>query len=83
MLGAKAGYCPLPLHSTPPKGWANPSGPTPGHNPTLIPRKESDLLPASGIGSGIALRNCSEEVREEVSMIPTRVLGLLQSIEIY
>ena len=37
--GAKAGYCPRPLHSTPPKGRANhlshTSSPTHGHTPTL------------------------------------------------
>ena len=47
-IGSKSRDCPFPLHSTPPKGWANPSGPTPRHNPTLTPHKESDLLPASG-----------------------------------
>ena len=43
-LGAKAGYSARPLHSTPPKGWADhlspPSSPTPGHTPTLTPCKE-------------------------------------------
>ena len=42
--GAKAGYCPCPLHITPLKGWAkhlsHPSSPTPGHTPTLTPHKE-------------------------------------------
>jgi len=42
--GAKAGYCPCPLHTTPLKGWAkhlsHPSSPTPGHTPTLTPHKE-------------------------------------------
>ena len=38
---AKAGSCAWPLHTIPPKGWANhPSSPTPGHTPTLIPYKE-------------------------------------------
>ena len=40
-LGAKAGYCACPLHTAPPRGWANhlshPSGPTPGPTPTLTP----------------------------------------------
>ena len=44
MLGAKAGYCSCPLKLTPPEGWAkhlsHPSGPTPGHTPTLIPYKK-------------------------------------------
>ena len=41
---AKAGYFACPLHTTPPKWWANhpshPSVPTPGHTPTLTPYKE-------------------------------------------
>ena len=44
VLGAKAGYCSCPLKLTPPEGWAkhlsHPSGPTPGHTPTLIPYKK-------------------------------------------
>ena len=37
----KAGYCTRPLHTMPPKGWANhPSGLTPGHTPTLTPYEE-------------------------------------------
>ena len=47
--GAKAGYCPCPLHTTPPKGWANylshPSGSTPGHTLTLTPYKEQARHP--------------------------------------
>ena len=39
--GAKAGHCACPLHSAPPKGWADhlshTSGPTPRHTPTLTP----------------------------------------------
>ena len=42
--GPRAGYCAHPLHTPPPKGWAkhlsHPSGPTPGHTPTLTPYKE-------------------------------------------
>ena len=38
-VGRKAGYCTCLLHKTPPKGWEKhlslPSGPTPGHTPTL------------------------------------------------
>ena len=49
--GAKAGYCACPLHTMPPKGWANhlshPSGMTPGHTPTLTPYKEQ-ARPHSG-----------------------------------
>ena len=48
-LGAKAGYCACPLHSTPPKGWVNhlshPSSPTPGHASTLTPYKEPAHIP--------------------------------------
>ena len=48
--GTKAGYCACPLHTTPPKGWANhlshPSGLTPGHTPTLTPRKEPARPPS-------------------------------------
>ena len=44
VLGARAGYCTCPLHSTLPKGWANhlshASCPAPGHTPTLTPYKE-------------------------------------------
>ena len=44
VLGAKAGYCACPLHTTPPDGWANhlshPSSPTPGHTLTFTPYKE-------------------------------------------
>ena len=39
--GAKAGYWACPLHTAPPKGWADhlspPSSPTPGHTPTFTP----------------------------------------------
>ena len=42
--GAKAGHCACPLHTAPPKAWADhlshPSGPTPGHTPTLTPYKK-------------------------------------------
>ena len=51
VLGAKAGHCSYPLHTTPPKGWAghlsHPSGPTPGHTLTLTPYKEPARPPAS------------------------------------
>ena len=44
VLEAKAGYCSCPLKSTPPEGQAkhlsHPSGPTPGHTPTLNPYKK-------------------------------------------
>ena len=44
VLGAKAGYCACPLHTTPPKGRAEhlscPSGLMPGHTLTLTPYKE-------------------------------------------
>ena len=49
MLGAKAGYCACPLHSAPPKGWADhlshPSGLTRRHTPTLTPYKEQACSP--------------------------------------
>ena len=49
-LGAKAGYCSCPLHTTPPKGWANhlscPSDLTHGHIATLAPYKESACPPS-------------------------------------
>ena len=52
---AKAGHCPCPLHTTPPKGWADhlshTSNPTPGHTPTLTPYKEP-ARPASGGDQG-------------------------------
>ena len=48
--GAKTGHCTYPLHTTPPKGWAkhlsHPSGPTPGHTPTLTPYKEQAFPPS-------------------------------------
>ena len=54
-LGAKAGHCACPLHSTPPKGWADhlshTSGPTPGHTPTLTPYKKP-ARPPSGSKQG-------------------------------
>ena len=41
---AKARYCVCPLHTPPPKGWANhlshPSALTPEHTPTLTSKKE-------------------------------------------
>ena len=44
VLGGKAGHCTCPLHSAPPKGWADcpshPSGLTHRHTPTLTPYKE-------------------------------------------
>ena len=47
--GAKVGYCACPLHLTPPEGWADdlsyPSGPNPGHTPTLTPYKEQACQP--------------------------------------
>ena len=47
---AKAGYCACPLHTPPPKGWANhlsqPSGETSGHTPTLSPYKEQACPPS-------------------------------------
>ena len=50
--GAKPGYCPCPLHTTPPKGWAkhlsHPSGQTPGHSPTLTPYKGQAHHPHQG-----------------------------------
>ena len=49
----KQGTC--PLHTPPPKGWANhlrhPSGPTPGHTPSLTPYKEP-AHPSSGSKQG-------------------------------
>ena len=54
--GAKAGYCTCPLHSTPPKGWANHLShtfhPTPGHTPTLTPYKEPAHPPHWGASKG-------------------------------
>ena len=51
-LGAKAGYWACPLHSTPPRGWADhlshASGPTPGHTPALTPYKEAAHPPWEG-----------------------------------
>ena len=48
--GAKAGYCVRPLHTPPPKEWANhlsqPSGETPGHTPPLSPYKEQACHPS-------------------------------------
>ena len=50
VLGAKAGYCTCPLHSTPPKSWAKhlsyPAGLTPGHNPSLTSCKEQTCPPS-------------------------------------
>ena len=55
--GAKAGYCPCPLHRTPPKGWANhlsnPFNLTPGHTPTFTLCNEP-ALPSRGANK----RNC-------------------------
>ena len=49
-LGAKAGYCSCPLHTTPPKGWANhlsrPSDLTHGHTATLALYRESACPPS-------------------------------------
>ena len=51
-MGAKAGYCARPLHTTPPKGWADhlshPASLTPGHTPTLTPYKEPALPHSRG-----------------------------------
>ena len=48
--GEKAGYCACRLHTTPQKGWArhlrHPSGPTPGHTPTLTPYTEPARPPS-------------------------------------
>ena len=48
---AKARYCARPLHTTPPKGWANhlscPSNSTPAPAPTLTLYKEPTHRPAS------------------------------------
>ena len=55
-LGAKAGYCACPLHTPPPKGWADhqshPSSPTPGHTLTLTLTlyKERARPPPQGAG---------------------------------
>ena len=47
----KAGYCVWPLHTPPPKGWANhpshPAGLDPRHAPTLLPYEEQ-AYPAQG-----------------------------------
>ena len=45
----KQGTAHAPLHTAPPKGWAehlsHPSGPIPGHTPTLTPYEESARPP--------------------------------------
>ena len=50
---AKAGYCTCPLHTTPPKRWANhlshPSGPTPGHTPALTPYNRGPQPPGRSL----------------------------------
>ena len=49
VLGAKAGNCACPLHTTLPNGWADhlshSAGPTPGPAPTLTPCKEPPRPP--------------------------------------
>ena len=46
--------CTWPLHTTSPKGWAKllsqPSGPTPGHTPTLTPYKKQ-ACPPQGVSN--------------------------------
>ena len=57
--GAKAGYCAHPLHTPPPKDWANhlshPSGETPGHTPPLSPYKEQASHPSGSKHRNILL----------------------------
>ena len=54
--GAKAAYCTCPLHRPPPKGRAKylsrPSGQTPGHTPTLTPKKEQTRPPRGVTSTG-------------------------------
>ena len=56
--GAKAGYCTCPLHTTPPKEWANhlsyPPALTPGHTPTLTQYKEPAHGPPSAPPAGVS-----------------------------
>ena len=56
MSGAKERYCACPLHSTPPKGWANylshPSCQTPEHTPILLPYKEQACRPRGASEQG-------------------------------
>lgn len=47
-MPAKQGTAHSPCTQHHQRGEQTPLGPTPGHNPALISRKESDLLPASG-----------------------------------
>ena len=73
--GVKAGYCICPLHTTPPKGWgkhlSHPSGPTPGHIPTLTPyKKEVPLGKQRSLLFVLAPARCSRGPNKALTEFP-------------